>query len=425
MRARVVFRNDRDGRSRETVIRSDGDDPIGPYLEAVRALRDGRFEIDLPSSAGDGFEELGSALRELAVVLEARTERASKLATITRKINEGLVLEDILDQVYESFSTLIPYDRIGFALLEDGTRRVRAHWARSEASEIKLPLGYTADLEQTSLGEVMRSGRPRILNDLEAYLEANPDSESTRRIVAEGMCSSLTCPLLIMGQPVGFLFFSSMQKHAYSGVHQGVFLQIAGQLAVTLEKSRLYEGLLELTDELRQARDKLELAATRDSLTGLWNRQSISDLLKRELARASRDGMPMAAIMVDVDHFKRINDRIGHLAGDAVLREVTQRISRTLRSADVVGRLGGEEFLIILSSANEETSVEVMERVRRACARRPVKIDTGDVEVTVSLGAAVVRNFEDLELTTVLKTADGALYRAKNSGRNRSEFDVL
>lgn len=401
------------------------DESMARYLEAVRALRDGRYDLRLSSAGSNGFEELGEALLELAAALEERSQRSARLAHITRTINEGLMLEDILDQVYENFADLIPYDRIGFALLEDGKSSVRAHWARSEAAEIKLPLGYTARLADTSLGEVMASGQPRILNDLGAYLEAHPSSESTRRIVAEGMRSSLTCPLLIMGQPVGFLFFSSTKNNAYQRAHQQLFQQIAGQLAVTLEKSRLYEGLLELTEELREARDKLEYAATRDSLTGLWNRQSISDLLSRDLARAARDEMPLAAVMVDVDHFKRINDRIGHIAGDTVLTEITKRISGTLRTADVVGRLGGEEFLVILYPANEDTAVEVMERVRRACAQRPVTVDSGDIEVTVSLGAAVIRDHTEIDLTTVLKTADHALYRAKNSGRNRSVFEVV
>jgi diguanylate cyclase (GGDEF)-like protein len=407
------------------VTKTGADEAIARSLDALRALRDGRFDFELPPGAENGHAELDEAILELASALESRAERSAMLADITRKINEGLVLEDILDQVYENFAELIPYDRIGFALLEEGRSVVRAHWARSEAKKIKLPLGYTARLEDTSLESVMQSGHPRILNDLVAYLEAHPRSESTQRIVDEGMRSSLTCPLLIMGQPVGFLFFSSTSTNAYERAHQQIFQQIAGQLAVTLEKSRLYEGLLELTEELRQARDDLEHAATRDSLTGLWNRQSITDLLRRELARAARDEMPLAAVMVDVDHFKQINDRIGHLAGDAVLTELTTRISCTLRSADVVGRLGGEEFLIILYPANEETSVEVMERVRRACAARPVSIDAGDIEVTVSLGAAVVRDHEEVDLTTVLKTADHALYRAKNDGRNRSVFEVV
>jgi diguanylate cyclase (GGDEF)-like protein len=127
------------------------------------------------------------------------------------------------------------------------------------------------------------------------------------------------------------------------------------------------------------------------------------------MARAQREGKPLAAVMIDIDNFKLINDRIGHLAGDEALTEVTRRI--------------GEEFLIILYPADEQTAIEVMERARRTCESEPVVIDTGELNVTISLGAAVVNDIEDVGFSVILKTADRALYRAKNGGRNRSEVE--
>jgi diguanylate cyclase (GGDEF)-like protein len=401
------------------------DDRIARYREAAERLREGHFDISIPAGGEDEISRLGEALENLAGTLKEQSEQAAMLARITQKINEGLVLEEVLDQVYENFSTLIPYHRIGLALLEDGKKTVRAHWARSEAEEVKLPLGYSARLAGSSLEEVIRTGQPRILNDLEAYLERHPDSDSTRKIVEEGMRSSLTCPLQIMGQAVGFLFFSSMEKDTYSEIHQELFARIARQLSVIVEKGRLYQGLMELTDELKTAQKALKYEATRDSLTDLWNRRSILDLLKRELARADREEMPLSAVMIDVDEFKPINDRIGHAAGDEVLRQVTRRVASTLRSSDVFGRLGGEEFLIILYPGDEQTAVEVMERARRACAARPVTVDGEDIAVTVSLGAGITVGPEVVDLPTILKIADRALYRAKNGGRNRSEFEVV
>lgn len=398
---------------------------VAQYRQAAESLRQGEYDIRLPDDAPREAAELGEALRVLAAALRIRSEQAAKLAVVSRKINEGLLLEDVLNQVYESFFSLIPYHRIGFALLDNGKQVVRAHWARSEADAIKLPKGYTGELAGSSLEQVVRSRRPRILGDLVAYLEENPQSDSTRRIVAEGMRSSLTCPLLIKGQPVGFMFFSSMEPQAYSEEHQDLFLQIADQLALTLERSRLYEELLRLTEDLQTAKEALEREASRDSLTDLWNRRSILDLLRREMARSGREGRPIAAIMIDIDHFKKINDQIGHLAGDEVLREVTRRIGSTLRSSDVLGRIGGEEFLIILYPSDEKTAGDVMERARRACAATEISIDAGSFEVTVSQGAAVAENLEDVDLSTLLKAADQALYRAKNNGRNRAEIELI
>ena len=398
---------------------------VSLYRNAAEALRNGQFDVDIPIDGTDAVSELGEALRDLAAALKSQSEQSATLARITQRINEGLLIDEVLDQIYENFFSLIPYDRIGLALLEEGNAVVRAYWARSEANQMKLPLGYSAYLSGSSLEGIIRSGQPRILNNLPAYLKEHPDSDSTRRIVSEGMRSSLTCPLVVKKLPVGFLFFSSMKTNTYSEDHQELFLQIADQLALTLEKGRIYQELLEITEELRQARDALETEATRDSLTGLWIRRSILDLLKRDMARAEREAMPLSAVMIDVDHFKQVNDRIGHPAGDEVLREMTSRVASTLRSADILGRIGGEEFLIILYPGERQTALEVMERARRACESEPVTIDAGEFNVTISLGAAVIEDFGDVDLSVVLKAADHALYRAKEGGRNRSEVEQV
>ena len=398
---------------------------VSLYREAVEALRDGQLDINIPVGEDDVVSELGQALRELAETLKAQSEQSAMLSKITQKINEGLLIDEVLDQIYENFFSLIPYDRIGLALLDESQAMVKSFWARSEATQIKLPLGYSAGLAGSSLEGIIRTGRPRILNDLPAYLNDHPDSDSTRRIVEEGMRSSLTCPLVVKRQPVGFIFFSSMKENTYSEAHQELFLQIADQLAMTLEKGRIYQELVETTEELREARDALETEATRDSLTGLWNRRSILELLKRDMARSERDEKPFAAIMIDVDHFKSVNDQIGHQGGDQVLIEVTNRVASTLRSADMLGRIGGEEFLIILYPADGQTAGDVMERARLVCASSPVVVDSGEFDVTISLGAAVVQDFEDVDLAVVLKTADQALYRAKEGGRNRFEVELV
>lgn len=178
----------------------------------------------------------------------AREEELQALLRITEKINAGKVLDEILDFAYGSLRTVIPYHRIGFSLLEENNTILRSYWARSDAAHIKLEKGYTAGMKDSSLEKVLEACEPRILNDLEAYLKEHPRSDSTRRIVEEGMRSSLTCPLIASGKPVGFLFFSSMKAHEYQDVHVGLFQEIAGQLALMLEKSRLYEQVVQFND---------------------------------------------------------------------------------------------------------------------------------------------------------------------------------
>jgi PAS domain S-box-containing protein len=177
-------------------------------------------------------------------------KRAERLAELAAKADAGLLIDEVLDHVFETFRTVIPFERIGCAFLEDGGRTVRSVYGRSLASEIELPVGYSAPLNGTSLESVLEAKRPRILNNLEAYLREHPDSDSTRRMVTEGIRSSLTCPLVAMGKPVGFLFFSSTKLCAYSDSDVETYLGIAERLSLILEKGRLYQELTETKHQL-------------------------------------------------------------------------------------------------------------------------------------------------------------------------------
>jgi signal transduction histidine kinase len=222
------------------------DPRIRKYREAASAMKNGVFRVDVPIGAEDEVGLLGRTLLELGRTLESKFREINTLARLTEKINSGLVLEEILDQVFESFRPLIPYDRIGLALLEEDGKVLRARWARSVSTDLRITHGYAAPMKGSSLLQIIQTGQPRILNDLESYLSEHPESESTRLIVAEGMRSSLTCPLVAMGKPVGFMFFSSMQLQTYRRVHVDLFKQIAGQLSLIVEKGRMYQELVEL-----------------------------------------------------------------------------------------------------------------------------------------------------------------------------------
>ncbi len=223
------------------------DPRIEKFREAARLMRDGRFDVEIPAS-GDELGQLGLGLAELASALERRFAEMGRLAAIAQNINEGLVLDEVLDHIFVSFDGVIPFDRIGFAVLSEDASRVVLRWTRSKSQTIELKQSYSAPLAGSSLERILQTGEPRIINDLETYLRSHPDSESTRRIVMEGMRSSLTCPLVAMGKAIGFLFFSSMAPHCYRDAHVGIYRQLAGQLSLVVEKGRLYQQLLELNE---------------------------------------------------------------------------------------------------------------------------------------------------------------------------------
>jgi len=221
---------------------------ISDYCRVLNSLCRGEYTTEIPVDKDGQYSEFAESLRTLTETLQHRFDEIETLSRITDKINQGVMLEDVLNETYESFRTIIPYDRIGFSLLEDNNRIVRAVWARSESPEIKLGYGYCAEMAGSSLQQIIETGKPRILNDLEGYLREKPESESTQLVVEEGMRASLTCPLIAMGKPIGFLFFSSMSPHKYENVHVDIFLKIANQLAVIVEKGRLCEELIELNE---------------------------------------------------------------------------------------------------------------------------------------------------------------------------------
>lgn len=395
------------------------------YTKAVRTMRGGRFDLRLPAEPlEDPLARLGHELNDLAVWLDRRFSEYVRMCAVAEHVAGGVRVDDTLDRIYESFRGLIPFNRIGCALIgEDGTT-VRAYWARSDRP-LKIHRGFTAPLAGSSLEPILRTGEPRILNDLERHLAEHPESASTRLIVEEGIRSSLTCPLLTQGKAVGFLFFSSVDKNTYRDLHQDVFLHIAGQLSALIEKSRLYQQVLDLNNDLLAAQESLRIQATRDGLTGIYNRRAILEFAEAELQRALRHGAPVALVLIDVDHFKLTNDLHGHLAGDAVLRAVAGALAGNLRAYDRIGRYGGEEFLLVIVESAPEAVLATVERLRLAVAALRAEHDGKALGATASFGIAVRGQHGAFDLSALLSVADKALYEAKHLGRNRCVMHVV
>jgi diguanylate cyclase (GGDEF)-like protein len=184
------------------------------------------------------------------------------------------------------------------------------------------------------------------------------------------------------------------------------------------EKSASLENVLSLQQELLAAQEELRFQATHDGLTGLRNRAALLDLLHRELERGTRTHSSIGILMLDIDHFKPINDTWGHPVGDAVLRQVATRLTGATRSYDMAGRYGGEEFLVILPESDAQATWAGAERIRAAIAGSPFTAPAEEIPLTISIGATVAQaGASEAELLSI---ADSALYQAKREGRNRT-----
>ncbi len=188
---------------------------------------------------------------------------------------------------------------------------------------------------------------------------------------------------------------------------------------------RTGKRIVTLQAELIEARETLRIQASHDSLTGVWNRRAILERLETELARAEREGTPVAVVLADLDHFKRINDSYGHITGDAVLCEAVNRMRVSLRFYDAIGRYGGEEFLMVLPGCTAQDAVNLADRLRMSIGRETVEITGGHIVVTTSLGVAASDTIPVLDAASLIRAADTALYRAKAGGRNCVELATV
>ncbi len=203
----------------------------------------------------------------------------------------------------------------------------------------------------------------------------------------------------------GLLALGGRTVEKLDGEGRAFLTQLANQAHIVMENSRLFERVQNL--------------AIRDSLTGLFNHRHTMELLGREVERAGRYPGGVSALMLDIDHFKKVNDEHGHLAGDAVLREVARLLRETLRTVDSVGRYGGEEFLVLLPQTPPDEARRTGERMRQQVEDHVFRVGKGDLRVTVSVGVASWGSGGAKSAEALIREADQALYRAKEAGRNR------
>lgn len=216
--------------------------------------------------------------------------------------------------------------------------------------------------------------------------------------------------------PVIFITAIEDWNNEAQGLELGAVDYITKPVRAPIVRARIrnHIALRNALAELALKNEELERLASHDKLTGLYNRRKLDEMLAQEVLRAERYGRPLSLILIDIDHFKKVNDTYGHPVGDAVLAESASRLTRTLRTSDIAGRWGGEEFLVICPETAGDTAVVLAERLRSAYCER-----TFETAGALSASFGVASHRHGLSTEEVLRHADQALYRAKRAGRNR------
>jgi diguanylate cyclase (GGDEF)-like protein len=219
----------------------------------------------------------------------------------------------------------------------------------------------------------------------------------------------------------------SKQQDIVAGLEAGADDYVTKPYDPAELRLRLRTGkrILYFQDQLINAREAMREQATRDPLTGLWNRASILDILSQELSRSQRQAARFSIVLIDLDNFKEINDVYGHQVGDQVLRRISQAMRASKRSYDSIGRYGGEEFLVVLPDCDETSAVSQAERLRETVEQLTIETPAGSIRTTASLGIAAFDTATCPDSIDMIEAADQALYRAKRHGRNRVEVGVV
>jgi diguanylate cyclase (GGDEF)-like protein len=354
----------------------------------------------------------------------------SASAALTRTLDYDQVIDNILEQV----STVIPFDTCNVMMIEKGDI---ARVYRGRGYE---PIGTAPTLQSTTLNVSTVIGLRRMYETRQPILilDATQDLEWIySRPEHHWIRSYIGAPIILRDTVVGFLNAMSGKPNLYNQALAERLQAFANHAANAIENARLYKQAQEeiaerikIEDELRHHRDHLEelvkertaevhRLAISDPLTGIFNRRHLISLGKRAINHAKRYSHSLAAMMIDIDYFKKINDTYGHAAGDEALRKLADQIRQALRTTDILGRYGGEEFVVLMPETNLANGHKIAERLLHMVRELRIGSDKTEFGFTISVGLAEQSQIQAQTLDELIDQADKALYTAKQSGRNQ------
>lgn len=339
-----------------------------------------------------------SAPPATAIVSDAHDDMAF-LSEVGQLFQACRTIEEVCNVARNRFRNLSPRLSGALYLMNDGAEYLEnaMTWGR---------MGTPGDLFAPSDCWALRCGRPHLVG-------RGDDAITCSHVKAHRGDRHLCLPLMAQGEALGILYFRadvvrgtrSRSQHLFTSERLHFYHSISESLSLAIANVRL--------------RESLRSQAIRDPLTGLFNRRYFEETLRRELHRAGRDGKPLSIVLLDIDHFKRLNDGFGHDAGDAALKVVGEILGRRTRAGDIACRYGGEEFALVFPGMPADVASARVENLR-------AQIECEDIyfhgraldQVTVSAGIAVYPD-HGIDMDSLVHGADGALYKSKEAGRNR------
>lgn len=412
LKSRLTAHNDKDSHQEYRIVRPDG---------SICWIGDRSFCIR--NESGEIYRLAGIArdITEYRLTEEAirqQTERERLVATMTQRIRRTLNLEEILNTTVLEVQQLLGCDRVLiYRVWPEGTGSVVTEAVNSTYTPI-LGRTYPEEVFPQDYHQLYCQGRVRIIPDVENSNVAPCLVDFLRELQVR---SKVVLPLTHGDELWGLLIAHQCRSaREWQPFEISWLQQLSTQLAIAIQQASLFE-------QLQAANQELQRLASLDGLTQVANRRSFDEYLDREWRRLTREQLPLALILCDIDYFKNYNDTYGHQAGDECLQQVAKAIKRSLkRAADFVARYGGEEFAIILPNTKAEGALMLAEEIRSSVRKLHISHAKSQVSefVTLSLGVAVIVPTQKCSAEKLIHTADLGLYEAKDGGRDRAILKV-
>lgn len=320
------------------------------------------------------------------------------VAELNQVMNRGVELPVLLETIARETANLLSAETTSVLLLDNHHERLVCSASQGltppEREHVQFRPG------EGIAGWVVSHATPALVPDVAQ------DPRFLPLLIQDRKIRSMLCiPLMVRRRPIGVICATHPDRSWFTKDHEELLCFLANSVVLDVENARLYR------------------MAITDPLTGVFNRQHLAERLKEEVDRAHRYKLPLAVLLVDLDHFKLVNDQFGHPGGDRALEEVAQRMVGLTREVDLVARYGGEEFVVVLPNTGREGGEITSKRLVESIRATPVSAGAGEIALTVSIGGAVLNHHE--EARDLLARADAALYQAKHGGRNRFAFNWL
>jgi diguanylate cyclase (GGDEF)-like protein len=334
----------------------------------------------------------------LFTVEHEQRQTAEAFREIGSVLNTTLDFDHVLDLLLDQLDRVVPYSIANMIIFDEGTMhvvRTRYHNKISPDAVQLLRVSPFTISSAPNLYFMVDTTQPLVISTLPQKVDWIESPVPIR--------SWLGAPIVAKGKTIACFSLYELEAGVYRQRHTELLAAYAAQAALALQNARLFS--------------EIEQLATHDDLTGIFNRRYFIELGEREFNRSKRYNRELSVVMLDIDNFKRVNDQYGHSIGDQVLHIIAERCKSNIREVDILGRYGGEEFIVFLPEASAGEALTIAERLRKNIARMPITTTAGQINLTVSLGTASI-TAETLNLVKLIDNADYAMYMAKKKGRN-------